>query len=211
MRGDAQNIDMTTKIVDRVLDGVSGIGAVTFTGGEPTLNVPIIKYFTEQVRKRKIDVSSFFIVTNGKSAPIEFLHALVDLYDVCGEPESCVLVMSKDRYHEPVKVPKIYSALKFFNPDGHGPHDEDSVVMEGRALDNGIGYTDPRYDSWEIDDFGEDYLSIHNNLHIGANGNVMIGCDFSFEREDIECIGNVIRETLKRILSRSIKRYRRAA
>ena len=39
MRGDAQDMDMDIGLIDKALSSVSDIGCMTFSGGEPTLNV----------------------------------------------------------------------------------------------------------------------------------------------------------------------------
>ena len=209
MRGDAQALDMSTKVIDRVLDAVQGhgIGAVTFTGGEPTLNVPTIQYLVEQVQARRIGVGSFYVVTNGKVECMPIVHALIDLYAYCDEPEMCTLVCSTDAYHEAVQKSKLYTALKFFNTDGHGPNDDRSIILEGRASENGIGLRDYTAEKWELD-VQDDFVCVNNTLHISANGNVMSGCDFSFDRIDEEAVGNVLKQSLKTIIKRQIKKLK---
>lgn len=51
LRGDAQNMDMSKEIIDEVLKSCNGINSVTFAGGEPSLNISIIRYFFEQAEK----------------------------------------------------------------------------------------------------------------------------------------------------------------
>ena len=48
LRGDAQNMDMSTEVVDQILEHCDRIGAVTFSGGEPSLNIPLIRYFGQK-------------------------------------------------------------------------------------------------------------------------------------------------------------------
>jgi len=216
MRGDAQNKDISTTVIDRVLDSVEGhgIGSVTLTGGEPTLNVPAIQYFVDQVQARKIGVGSFYCITNGKVESLPLVHALIDLYAYCDEPEMSFLVMSHDAYHETVQKSKLYSALKFFNIEGHGPTSEEAIIREGRARENGVGKRQYRQEEWDIDVqdnkdpiwiISEQYVSVNNTLHIAVNGNVMPGCDFSFARVDRERVGNVLREPLKEIIARQVE------
>ena len=208
LRGDAQAIDMSTDVIDRVLDSVTGhgISTVTFTGGEPTLNVPAIQYFVDQVKARRIGVGSFYVVTNGKVESLPLLHALIDLYAHCDEPEMSGLVISTDDYHEGVDDPRIYKALKFFNAEGHGPSDNRYVIQEGRALENGIGERESKPESWELD-VNDDYVSVNSTLHVSANGNVICGCDYSFETIDRDHVGNILRESLKDIISRQVEAH----
>ena len=65
LRGDAQNLDMTKETVDKVLDHIESIGCLTFSGGEPTLNIPIIRYIFSEIWRREIPLDSFYVVTNG--------------------------------------------------------------------------------------------------------------------------------------------------
>jgi organic radical activating enzyme len=217
MRGDAENIDMPTVIVDKVLDAVAGhgIGSVTFTGGEPTLNVSLIQYFVDQVKARKIGVGNFFVVTNGKVESIELLHALIDLYDHCDDNEVSGLVCSSDKYHEGIDKPRLYTALKFFREEGHGPQSDESIIMEGRAAENCIGYRDRPTEDWEFEindeaskgwDKDNAYVCINNTMHVSSNGNVLPGCDFSFDYIDTEFSGNILRQSLKAIIARQIKK-----
>ena len=55
MRGDAQALDMNKDVIDRVIDMVDEIGYVVFTGGEPTLNLEIIRYFYDELKRRGKD------------------------------------------------------------------------------------------------------------------------------------------------------------
>lgn len=204
MRGDAQNKDISTAVIDRVLDGVQGhgISTVTFTGGEPTLNVPAIQYFVDQVKIRSVGVGSFFVVTNGKVESLPLIHTLIDLYAYCDEPEMSGLIISSDDYHECIKTPRLYKALKFFSPEGHGPSDDRAIIREGRG--RRFGKRPYRPESWEFEIL-DHYVSVKSNLHVAVNGNVMCGCDFSFARVDRERVGNVLRESLKDIIARQVE------
>lgn len=206
LRGNAQAVDMPTEVIDRVLDSIEGhgIGSVTFTGGEPTLNVPAIQYFVDQVKARGIGVGSFYVVTNGKIESLPLLHALIDLYAHCDESEMSGLVISSDDYHEGVDDPRLYKALKFFNADGHGPSDDKYVIQEGRALENGIGGRESTPEEWDLD-AQDDYVSVNSTLHVSANGNIICGCDYSFETIDQDHVGNVLQEPLKEIIARQVK------
>ena len=54
LRGEAQNMDMTKETVDKVLDRVESISSLTLSGGEPTLNIPIIRYIFSEIRRMEI-------------------------------------------------------------------------------------------------------------------------------------------------------------
>lgn len=208
LRGDAQPVMMTPKILDTVLSQLSYISSVLFTGGEPSLNVPVIKHFTSKIRGKKKGPDSFDVVTNGKANAKQLALALIDLYSVCIEnagkyiEESVIgLFMSRDQYHEKIDVPPIFKALKFFREDSHNI-DILSLISEGRAAlmgDRDVSVSDFDVQSWD------NSITV-DNLYIAANGNVISDCDYSYERVDSECFGNVLERPLMDILKPYIKK-----
>ena len=62
-RGDTQNVDIDYKYIDLLLDQVDYIYHLTFTGGEPTLNVPAIQYFIDQCKEKNVKVDYVSIIT----------------------------------------------------------------------------------------------------------------------------------------------------
>ena len=205
LRGTAQNLDMSTAIVDEILKSISGIGNIAFTGGEPTLNVPLIQYFVDKIKELKIPVSSFYLVTNGKIESIDLVKTLIDLYAISDTTdEMSTFTLSRDQYHEKVPVPKIYKALKFFNEEARLKFiQNDYVIKEGRARN--IGRSIVVQEEWELESYDEGEISVRNNLYIAANGYVVTCCDFSYKRIDREAIGNVLNESLSQIVSRYLK------
>lgn len=205
LRGTAQNKNITNNVIDRVLDAAEshGLGTVTFTGGEPALNVPAIRYFADQLEARKINFSGFYVVTNGKVESLPLVHALIDLYALCDEPEVCGLEVSGDQFHEQVKPSRVYWALKFFNKDARKERlARENVIREGRGRYVGTGKRYGLAAEWEFDRYSVDYATINSDVYVSCNGNVLSGCDFSFRRIDKEAVGNVLREPLSEILER---------
>lgn len=215
VRGDAQCLDISDEVIAAMLKDVRYIGSITFTGGEPTLNVGAIERITAALRERRIDVGSFFVVTNGKTSPKaakRMALALLDLFSECTdslEDGMYGLIVSGDAWHEPVKVPAIYEGLAFFKRDErHGPRDEDCVICDGRAADNGIGRRKPErtlplhVDTYEGDEDEEGQIEM---VYVAANGNVMADCDHPYEVIDTTNRGNVLRESLAEIATREVE------
>lgn len=123
MRGDAQNKDLQLYQLTKFLEQIDEIGNITFTGGEPTLNLDAIQHTLNICRKLQIPVSDFYIVTNGKVVSNRFLNLMIDWYTYCiscnGDVEVCGVALSKDEFHEP--IPPINEAklraLSFYRPD----------------------------------------------------------------------------------------------
>lgn len=200
LRGDAQALDMSREIVDRILEPITSIYSLVFTGGEPTLNLPIMQYTLKQIKKRKIDLGAFYICTNGKKIDLEFLKFLCELYAACNDKESCGLDVSQDQYHEKVDV-RLYEAFTFFHKENRTkPYKPEYTLCEGRASDNGIGW---KYlnisDEFEVELDEEPRAT--DTVYIAANGNVTNDCDFSYEHVDDEyCRGNVLEKSLQDIV-----------
>lgn len=190
LRGDAQDLDMDESIIDAVLDQVSDIDKVTFTGGEPSLNVPLIRYFFRQAKKRGVPVGSFYVATNGKNAANQrsLAHALLDAYAQVESPEYCGVTISVDQYHDAKAQRGIVKGLACYAPDKeHDPKhpDEDWVIPRGRAADNGIGRNYPwRPDGYEVE-FNANAGTLRvDTIYVSANGRLYYHCDEDYATID---------------------------
>ena len=99
LRGDRENKNIDYKFIDSLLNQVENINSVTFTGGEPSLNVDAIEYFLQQCKEKDIYIGYFFIVTNGININASFVIACLKLYAYCEEKEMCQVLVSNDSYH----------------------------------------------------------------------------------------------------------------
>ena len=207
LRGDARNVDMSPAVVDAALSGVSQIGYLTFTGGEPTLNLPIIHYITRYIREHGIPLTAFTLVTNGKEPSMEVVKAMRSLYAMAKRRRDCGLHWSNDPYHVGTVEPAIYKDLPFY-----ARHMEDidlqnysnsTLINEGRAHKNRLsGHARDGKEILRIEYCGdEESLRALSTVYVAANGNVIQDCDLSFERIDRERLGNVLRTPLSRIIS----------
>lgn len=212
LRGEAQRLNMSRAVIDKVLSQVHQISQVTFTGGEPSLNIPAIEYFTSTIKNLGIGPDSFYVVTNGKDNSKRLVDALIDLYDICEDSEQmCGLAMSRDQYHGDNPIPKIFKALKFFHEDDHAQR-IDKPLNEGRAEANGLGEHETEIYPFEnTDGYDDDSLQISEELYIAANGNVISNCNLSFKRIDAESFGNILTTPLIDIIQQHTKVEERKA
>jgi hypothetical protein len=209
LRGNAQRLDMSQEVIGRLFDDVGYVSSITFTGGEPSLAVPVIEKIIEAARMYRVDIGNFFVVTNGRtSKPVakRLALALLDLYStLCDHEEGITgLTVSGDAYHDPdVKIPDVYRGLSFFTEERHGPTSEEGVIRTGRAEFNGIGLREARkLGRFEVDgDVEADRPSV-DTVYVSANGNVVNDCDCSYKDIDAQTRGNVLRETLTTIVRR---------
>lgn len=211
LRGDANNVDMTEEVVNKALKDVESITSLCFSGGEPSLNVPIIEYTLQYCKEHDISVYSFFVATNGKKITIDFLMAMIKWYayvDECGgESDMCELALSQDRFHEEIDPHNIslLGALSFFSSESKKT-DFDSVYLinEGRAkdLDSRFKKRTPNYYGLSGEVF-EERISVETLLYISAIGDVKTDCDVAFDN-DACTIGNVLEEDLSIIVANEL-------
>lgn len=67
LRGDAQNLDISTATLSEIAKHIYP-GSVTFTGGEPSLNVPAIKRYFELAERYGTMPNFFYVATNGAAS-----------------------------------------------------------------------------------------------------------------------------------------------
>ncbi len=77
MRGLSQNMDLSSEMVDSILENeeIERIDSICFSGGEPTLNPSIIIYTINKIIKNYIDVGKLIMLTNGLIFNQELINA----------------------------------------------------------------------------------------------------------------------------------------
>lgn len=190
LRGDAQDLDISFDTIDKVLKLQDGpAGSVTFTGGEPTLNLKAIEYYFKEAEKQGKLPYAFYVVTNGKTNQEELATLLLRWYPKMEEKEFCGVALSVDEYHDNEEDPE-YSILKGLSFYDNSKENYDlwkNLINEGRAYDNGMGVRNPRPEAIPYGLEEEDSSDI-DELYIAANGNIFGDCDCSFERVDEEAV-----------------------
>ncbi len=182
LRGDAQNLDMSKEIVDELLKRCDYIDSVTFTGGEPSLNIPLIRYFFEKAEEFEKLPESFFVITNGKVNQLELATEFLKWYPKMEYQEDCGIALSIDPYHDTENLEPAYvRGLSFYSDEKElgfwEKHPEKHILAEGRAANWGKSPEKPfakiDYDTDEI-----------MTLYVTANGKLLGNCDFSYEHID---------------------------
>ena len=196
IRGDAENMDINPEYLEFLTSCVNPM-SVTFTGGEPSLNIEAIKQYFRRMKEKEHGIYNFYVVTNGKENQEELALTLLRAYPDMEEPEYCGLALSIDQFHE-TPSPKDYSifeGLSFFNKNDKTHNlnkvDDRWVICTGRASNNGIGCRSPKsivkdFDEW-IEDWyyqGDDIVVEVEMLYVSANGNILNDCDLSYDDID---------------------------
>lgn len=207
LRGDAENVDIQEKYIDAFLDSFSGsryIGTITFTGGEISLNIPAIRYTLKAVKERNISVGNFYMVTNGKAVDkmADLALASLEWWAYCDEKDDdmCGLCISSDNFHEeiPSESASILGGLKYNHDDKTTDFHEKYLLNEGRAKTLNSDWTlrrEPRTPELVADCIGNDKNGINiddGELYLNAVGDVVVGCDWSYESQKKYRLGNVM-------------------
>lgn len=186
LRGEAEELTMPIETAKAILDGISAIGFITFTGGEPALYGEEISEIVDYIIKRNIPLESFYVATNGTIFSETFFMALVRLYAYCYEPEMCALDISDDHWHEEAYtscgVSTLYSALSFCRKKGDMA--EAVLVSEGRAAENGWGNRHMNTKlPFAYDYSNNGYLSV-DLVYVNAKGDILPDCDYSYRTQE---------------------------
>lgn len=103
LRGDAQEVDIDFAVIDALAEQSAQIYTLTFTGGEPTLNVSAIAHTLDALRRQNVPVTSMQVITNGVLHSRELVEVVREFSDYIArwkDPDSCVCVqVSDDHYH----------------------------------------------------------------------------------------------------------------
>lgn len=192
LRGNAQSIDMPPNLIKNVLKTIDGALSVTFTGGEPSLNVPAIERFFEEANKANKLPLYFYVVTNGLENQVKLASTLLKWYPYMEDKECCGIAMSRDKYHDIVETPNFAAGLAFYrNEKEHdtSPSPSDNwVLSEGRAAENGIGYRQNLDTDIEFEYEEDNDTAYIDTLYVSAKGTVLGNCDCSYETIDDEGI-----------------------
>lgn len=201
LRGQSNPVDMKQRTIERALNGITSIGSINFTGGEPTLNVPAIKFFTDYIRKSKIKLGSFFIITNGKIASRTFVRELKRLARLCTAPDDNRLMISGDQYHKSYnrsRALKLYGKLPFYSDEREYPIE--LLIDEGDAKANGLGVREPTMSHPVVTK-----NAIHSEVYVNVYGDVIPSCEMSYVSQENETLGSALGEPIVKIFRRYAK------
>lgn len=199
IRGDAQNLDIDTKTINMVAKHIHA-ETITFSGGEPSLNIKAMKQYFKAAEKYDSIPDSFYVVTNGKENQEELAETLLRMYSRCSYKEMCGVDISHDRFHDNCIDfnNHILRGLSFFIEDGHKHNTNEPVpkwiINDGRAKENGWGSRpekalETRFENI-VDSVINDYIYVEE-LYVSANGWVVSDCDVSYNRMDTEHICHI--------------------
>lgn len=218
MRGSAQRMDMSYSTLWNALRDINDVSMLTLTGGEPSLKPEIAMNVWRIMISRKINLGSFYVVTNARSTyrRDDFLEALDHLYEWSEEKDMCALVVSQDQYHNALRYPNMKGFYEIKDPyseygyerEYFKPHERKENIIytinEGRAVQTGVGTKPMKLQKpWKVARWDGELHVQENEIYIASNGNVTSCCDMSYRRIDKEAIGNINKEPLEEIVLRN--------
>lgn len=186
LRGNAQGKDMLRSHVLEVLKHIDHIGQVTFTGGEPCLNLDIIRYFYTVAKRMDKTPDSFYVATNGTTNQPELAHILLEAYAEAECKEMCGVSLSIDAFHTGLPQSMYLKGLAFYAPDKEHPDGDPNewILSRGRAEEYGLGNVDRDYTrkfTCELSTWpdGDEELTV-DTVYLSANGFVYPECDLPY-------------------------------
>lgn len=209
LRGNSQNMDIDLSYIDKILEDVYSIGSITFSGGEPSLNLEAIDYTLELCKKKEIEVGSFYIVTNGKDNVLPLSISALKWYAYCWEKEMCGLALSKDMFHDEIDLENenVLRGLAFFTKDKYTDFEDGfGVIYSGRAEElHGFNIIDVEHhnEKLTIEDWCDE-RSVTSMIYLSANGDIRTNCDTSYDDSEY-VIGNIQNSTFEYIIETNIE------
>lgn len=201
LRGGVQRIDIDPNNLENFFKQVEYVSSVTFTGGEPGLVPHILMDILAVVKKHKVDIGSFYVVTNGTIETDAFILALVNWYMYCSDNELTHVDVSMDIFHQEARYeinkdfdPQ-YSKLKalgFFGMRGQDiKSNRSSLLAEGRAKNKNMFPNATKVTKDRTYIVKED-SSVEGMIYVNALGEIIIaGCDFSYSTQKKLVVGTV--------------------
>jgi len=234
LRGASQRKSIPNEYVHKIFNLIDYVFSLTVTGGEVTLDMDALEYLLQCIRYDPCEVGSFYLVTNGKSIPVEKLAQWVQQMDsVCTDNELSGVGFSFDRYHTQTltqaQVEKRNNNFHDFQEiltydygvcgaNGEGivtKHTQDKyplrLIREGRAKH--FGSKDIKKEELREEKRNRGEISfIESELYLSCNGLLVAGCDWSYNtidnRKDIR-IAHIDDIHCQDDLIKAIRRYNR--
>lgn len=155
-------MDMKKEYIDELFNQLNKAGIdcldLTLTGGEPSLNIPMINYIIEKLENSNIALSYFYIATNGiNNNNIDFIVPCMKLYNLADEKDLCSVQTSSDFQH--------------------------TYYMDGGAIDQGNASL---YCSNTREEIIYDWIEYieDTTFYLNCNGMIINGCDWSYDTQD---------------------------
>ena len=230
LRGEPEKVKMCSALFPSIFEGITGIGCLTITGGEPTLYPQFFKDLELYMKHSGITIRVFYIKTNGLircTTLVEFsdflagyitdeaLHPMLEISldnDRDGIPPDTYDWWRKQMETRPYigfddKRGAIYNhiaegrAEEFYDPDP--PRDTRLTPQEWLNFNSRrTTYSRLKDVEWTLENDTDscEDARLEGWAYVNAKGGVTFYCDFSYESQEKYLLGSVKENTLKSIL-----------
>lgn len=191
LRGERQRMRLKKEYLNQFLSNFNYIDTVTFTGGEPTLAVDLIEHFMDYCRIHDLNFSNYYIATNAEKITKRFLNVWGRLHNWADSNEISAIDISNDKFH--MGNPQAYKLLDYAEMNGmencHFKYnkfkpDYENCISEGRA-ENWSSRKSNAPEFMIRTEKDQDIIGyIEGELYLNCKGNIINGCDWSFESQD---------------------------
>ena len=226
-RGDSENKYMSVDIIEKVLRNIARINTFLITGGEPLLAIEQLRKINEILKRDRMNISEFVIVTNGTVLTDE----IMDILHTINERSYLEIRISNDKFHELELAKNNLKKIKEKNVETLKSHFKVTEEISnnnvyfidkiGRATNltqsdldyiNSIGDTSIKYmfsNNLILQKYREEYPLpkliygdiVDGSLNIDVNGNIT-PTYYSYENEDNNIYSNVRgNKTLKKAIT----------
>lgn len=211
LRGEKEAVYMPETLLRYIFgdDRIENIGNITFTGGEPSLNIPLVRATLDFCKMKKIQVRSIFIATNGLQNQIELIEVMNEwlgyCMSCCGyrpnhpaykwkdtitylEEEPFSVSCSIDQFHPDLdpSILEMFHSVSYYNKTKEVSYNLNgknrngvNLIKSGRADENGFDGIPPQ-------PFEKFYVydDVIDMVYVTATGYVYGDCNASFDDMD---------------------------
>lgn len=151
MRGPKQDLDIPLEFIDLLLDldrnHYKAIETLTFSGGEPTLNVPAIVYTIDKIISEQLPIFHVSLMTNG----LIYSNLLVEAFEKFND------------YYNSILLP--FQAAKY--PAGK----REKYMQSQKNMGSSIGFSNDQYHKPISDEVIDAYFSNGPHISYSKTGN----------------------------------------
>lgn len=229
MRGDAQDLSMSTEVIDRIFEDVEDVERIVFGNGEPLMEDEKISYFIDKLVESQWSTRRIEVTTNG----ILFDPRIIEVFEkfcLWKDGGEATLRISNDQYHNVEEYERAYTFYKPLvnaaNERIKQTHPYSRIDLhyilgeERRELTDipGLAYSGRAIElvnnNKEKFIYGKNVIrpfcykhrikiigtKIHCALQISANGNVTFDESASYDQLDDISFGNLLSHSLTDII-----------
>jgi len=224
LRGRAQNKNIKIKYVDSLFSKIDHISVLTISGGEPSIAIDSINKIIDSATENNVEIGNFYVATNGKRITFPFVKAIERLYNYCNNNDISGVNISNDIFHDEqddtdafnylltfpyvsYKWTRYTTSYEKFDEKGRFIYGGNGIINSGLALENGIGERNIAKQFIEIAPEEDNFVINEGDIYLNCNGNIILGCDYSYEDQDSFEFENLICkvddfsvETIKRFM-----------